>query len=83
MEACLTPFTHTRQDGGPTEDYGTSHSLTTERGPCAVRPIELGPAWTCVIRVVSVINFTLMTICNLPSWEYSRDKPGTQESKYL
>jgi hypothetical protein len=39
MEACSTPFAHTRQDKGPAEDYETSHSLTTERGPCAVRPI--------------------------------------------
>jgi hypothetical protein len=83
MEACSTPFAHTRQDEGPTEDYGTSHSLTMERGPCAVRPTELGLAWTCVIWVVSVIKFTVMTVCNLPLWEYSRDKPGTRGSKCL
>jgi hypothetical protein len=83
IEACLTPFSHTRQDKGPAEDYETSHSLTTERGPCVVRPIELGPTWTCVIRAMSVIKFTVMTVCNLPSWEYSRDKPGTRGSKCL
>ena len=26
-----------------------------------------------MIRVVSVIKFTVMTVCNLPSWEYSGD----------
>jgi hypothetical protein len=36
-----------------------------------------------VIRVVSVIKFTVMTVCNLPSWEYSGDKPGTRGSKCL
>jgi hypothetical protein len=82
-EAYSTPFAHTRQDEGPTEVYGTSHSFTTERGPCAIRPKELGPAWTCVIRAVSVIKFIVMTVCNLPSWEYSGDKPGTRGSKYL
>jgi hypothetical protein len=30
-----------------------------------IRPIEMGPAWTGVIRVVSVIKFTVMTVCNL------------------
>jgi hypothetical protein len=71
MEACVTPFAHMEQDEGLAEVYGTSRSLTTERGPCVIRPIELGPAWTCVIRVVSVIKFTVMTVCNLPLWEYS------------
>jgi hypothetical protein len=83
MEACSTPLAHTKQDEGPAEDYGTSHSLTTERGPCAVWPIELDPAWTCVIRAVSVVKFTIMTVCNLPSPEYSKDKPGTRGSKCL
>ena len=83
MEACSTPFAHTRQDEGPTEDYRTSHSLTTETGPCAVRPTELGLALTCMIRAVCVIKFTVMTVCNLPLWEYSRDKPSTQGSKCL
>jgi hypothetical protein len=48
-----------------------------------IRPIVMGPARTSAIRVVSVIRFTLMTICNLPSWEYSGDKPGTRGSKRL
>jgi hypothetical protein len=52
-------------------------------GLCAIRPIEMGPAWTGVIRTVSVIKFTVMTVCNLPLWEYSRDKPGTRGSKCL
>jgi hypothetical protein len=83
MEACSTLFAHTRQDEGSAEVYGTSHSLTTKRGPCAVRPSELGPAWACAIRVVSVIKFTVMTVCNLHSWEYSGDKSDTRGSKCL
>jgi hypothetical protein len=67
MEACSTPFAHTRQDKGPAEVYGTSHSITTKRDPGAVRPIELGPSWACAIRVVSVIKFTVIIVCNLPS----------------
>jgi hypothetical protein len=31
-----------------------------------IRPIEMGPTWTGEIRVVSVIKFTIMTVCNLP-----------------
>jgi hypothetical protein len=60
-----------------------SHALTTGGGPCVIRPIVMGPARTRAIRVVSIIRFTLMTICNLPPWEYSRDKPGTRGSKCL
>jgi hypothetical protein len=83
MEASSIPFAHTRQDEGLAKDYETSHSLTTKRGPCAVRPTELGPAWTCVNWAVCVIKFTVMTICNLPSREYSWDKLGTRGSKCL
>jgi hypothetical protein len=36
-----------------------------------------------LIRAVSVIGFTLMTVCNLPPWEYSGDKPGTRGCKRL
>jgi hypothetical protein len=28
-------------------------------------------------------SLTVMTACNLPSWEYSRDKPGTRGHKRL
>jgi hypothetical protein len=37
-----------------------------------IRPIVMGPTRTRAIRVVSIIRFTLMTICNLPLWEFSR-----------
>jgi hypothetical protein len=47
MEACSTPFAHMRQGKGPAKDYGTSHSLTTERGPCVVQPIEWPHADMC------------------------------------
>jgi hypothetical protein len=76
-EACSTPFAYTGQDEGPAEVYGTSHPHHQERPMYGFRPTELGPAWECEIRVVSVIKFTIMTVCNLPSWEYSGDKPGT------
>jgi hypothetical protein len=42
-----------------------------------------GPARISALKVVSVIDFTVMTACNLLSWEYSRDKPGTQGHKRL
>jgi hypothetical protein len=48
-----------------------------------IRPIVMGPTRTSAIRAVSVIRFALMTICNLPSREYSGDKPGTRGSKRL
>jgi hypothetical protein len=81
-EACSTPFAHTRQDEGPAEVYGPLLPHL-QGGPCAIQPIEMGPTWTGVIRVVSVINFTIMIVSNLPSWEYSGDKPGTRGSKCL
>lgn len=78
-----SPSLPTRQDEGLVEDHRTSHSLSTGRGPCTVRPTKLGPAWACVSWAVSVIKYTVMTGCNLPSWEYSGDKPGTRGSKCL
>jgi hypothetical protein len=48
-----------------------------------IQPIVMGLARTSAIRVVSVIRFTLMTICNLPSGEYFGDKLGTRGSKRL
>jgi hypothetical protein len=43
MEAYSTAFAPTKQDEGPAEDHRTSHSLTTERGPCTFRPTDAGP----------------------------------------
>jgi hypothetical protein len=82
-EACSAPFAPVRQDEGPVEDHRTSHFLGTGRGPCTVRPKKLGPAWACVGWAVSVIKYTVMTGCNLPSWENFGDKPGTRGSKCL
>jgi hypothetical protein len=82
-ETCATPFALVLQDEGPADDYGLPASRTTGGGPCVIRPIVMGPVRTSVIRVMSLIRFTLMTICNLPTWEYSRDKPGTRGSKRL
>jgi hypothetical protein len=50
----------------PCQSLRTSRPLTTEGGPCAIRSVEMGPAWTGVIRAVSVIRFTVMTIRNPP-----------------
>jgi hypothetical protein len=58
------------QDEGSVEVY-ESHVVTALGGPCVVRPIVTGPAWRCVLRTAFVIAFTIMTVCNLPSWEYS------------
>jgi hypothetical protein len=77
-DGCLfDPHSSYEKRRRPCRSLWTSRSLTTGGGPCAIRPIEMGPAWTGVIRVVSVIKFTVMTVCNLPLWEYSGDKPGT------
>jgi hypothetical protein len=55
-----------------------SHVVTAPRGPCGIRPVVTGPARASVLRVASVIAFIVMTVSNLPSWEYSGDKPGTR-----
>jgi hypothetical protein len=60
-----------------------SHVVTALGCPCGIRPMVMGPARTSAIRAVSVIGFTVMTSCNLPSWEYSGDKPGTRGHKHL
>jgi hypothetical protein len=60
------PSLRRRQDEGPIEDPGTSHSLTTERGPCTVQPTKLGPAWICVNWAMRVMKYTIMTVCNPP-----------------
>jgi hypothetical protein len=43
----------------------------------------MGPARISALRAAFVIAFTVMTVCNLPSWEYSGDKPGTRGHKHL
>jgi hypothetical protein len=57
--------------------------ITARRGSCGIRPMVMGPARTSTIRAVSVIRFILMAICNVPSREYSTDKPGTRGCKRL
>jgi hypothetical protein len=44
-----------------------SHVLTAPGGPCGFQPIVTGPARISVLRVASVIAFTVMTVCNLLS----------------
>jgi hypothetical protein len=83
METSATPFGMVLLDEGPTEVYGPPVPSSAWEGPCVILPIVMGPVRSGAIRIVSVIGFTLMTICNLPSWEYSVDKPGTRGSKRL
>jgi hypothetical protein len=56
---------------------------TVGEGPYVIWPIVMGPARSGLFRDVSVMGFTLVTVCNLPSWEYSGDKPGTRGCKCL
>jgi hypothetical protein len=55
-----------------------SHVVTTPGGPCGIRTMVTGTVRISAWRAASVIAFTVMTVCNLPSWEYSRDKPDTR-----
>jgi hypothetical protein len=70
------------QDEGSVEVY-ESHVITALGGPCVIRPIVTGLTWTSILRAAFVIAFTVMTVCNLPSWEYSGDKLGTRGHKRL
>jgi hypothetical protein len=81
-ETCATPFALVLQDEGPVDVYGPP-APSPSGGACVIRPIVMGPVRTSAIRAMSVIRFTLMTICNLPSWEYFGDKPGTRGPKRL
>jgi hypothetical protein len=69
------------RDEGPVDVYGPP--APSPLGACVIQHIVMGPVRTSAIRAVSVIRFTLMTICNLPSWEYFGDKPGTRGPKRL
>jgi hypothetical protein len=56
---------------------------TFGEGPCVIQPKVMGPARSGLVRAVSVIGFTLMTVYNLPLWEFYGDKPGTRGCKPL
>jgi hypothetical protein len=69
-----------------TKALSKSTSLTSSPrmgGPCEFRPTVTGPTRISVLRATFVIAFTVMTVCNLPSWEYSGDKLGTRGHKCL
>jgi hypothetical protein len=70
------------QDEGFVEGYG-SHVVTALGGPCGIRPMVMGPARISALWAASVIAFIVMAVCNLPSWEYSGDKPGTRWQKHI
>jgi hypothetical protein len=76
------PSSSPLQDEGYVEVY-ESHVVTAPVGPCGIRPIVTGPARRSVLRAAVVIAFTVMTDCNLPSWEYFGDKLGTRGHKRL
>ena len=57
--------------------------LPRPRGPGGIQPTVTGPARISVLWAASVIAFSVMTVCNLHLWEYSRDKPSTREHKRL
>jgi hypothetical protein len=76
------PSSSLLQDKGSVEVY-ESHVVTASGGPCGIRPTVTGPARISVLRAAFVISFTVMTVCNLPSWEYFGDKPGTRGHKRL
>jgi hypothetical protein len=76
------PSSSLLQDEGSVEVY-ESHVVTAPGGPCGIRPTVTGPARISVLWAAFVIAFTVMTVCNLPSWKYFGDKPGTRWHKHL
>lgn len=76
------PSSSLLRDEGSVEVY-ESHIVTAPGGPCGIRPIVTGPARRSVLRAAFVIAFTVMTVCNLPLWEYSGDKLDTRGHKHL
>jgi hypothetical protein len=40
-----------------------------------------GPRADKLLQASSIIAFSVMTVCNLPLWEYSGDSPGTRGHK--
>jgi hypothetical protein len=76
------PSSSPLQDEGSVEVY-ESHVITAPGGPCGIRATITGPARISVLRAAFVMAFIVMTVCNLPSWEYSRDKPSTRGHKRL
>jgi hypothetical protein len=67
-----------RQDS---DEVCQSHVLIAPGGPCGIRPTVTGLARVSVLRASSVIAFSIMTIYNLPMWEYSGDSPGIRGHK--
>jgi hypothetical protein len=56
------------------DEVAPSHVLTQPRGPCGIQPIVKGPARRSVLW--ARLDFSVMTVCNPPLWEYSGDSPG-------
>jgi hypothetical protein len=52
-------------------------------GASGIRPTITGPVRIKILRFASIIAFSVMIVCNLLSWEYSEDRPGTRGHKRL
>jgi hypothetical protein len=70
---------------GKTKALSKSTSPTSSPwlgGPGGIQPTVTGPARTSVLWAASVIAFSVMTVCNLLLWKYSRDRLGTRGHKH-
>jgi hypothetical protein len=57
------------------------HVLIMSGSPNGIWPTVTGPAGMSVLRVSSVMAFSIMTVYNLPLGEYSEDTLGTRGHK--
>jgi hypothetical protein len=81
-KARSTPFPLVRQVKGPAQVYGPPAPSPLGRPMCDSAH-RYGPHADSCNKGRVCNKVCLMTVCNLPSWEYSGDKPGTRESKCL
>jgi hypothetical protein len=60
------------------DEVAPSHVLTQPGGPRGIRPIVTGPVPKECVTGPICSGFSVMTVCNPPLWEYSRDSPGAR-----
>jgi hypothetical protein len=58
------------------DEVSPSHIPTRLGGPREIRPIVTGPARLRRVTGLICNSFSVMTVCNPPLWEYSRDNQG-------
>jgi hypothetical protein len=58
------------------DEVSPSHVPTRLGGPRGIRPIVTGPARLRRVTGLICNSFSVMTVCNPPLWEYSRDNQG-------